>query len=310
VSAEVGELDRDALAGALEEDPDAAVELLADLARATDVTLRRAARALAAELLLPLARRGSDGPARGVRRLHTVPGGGVELDVDATVTRIAEGDGRPGRPVADGDQRGGDGHAGGRRRFGVDARDLRWRAWRQPGRAMVLLVDASGSVVGRPLATAVMTAAALASRLGADDELAVIAFWSKAVVLRPIDAATPPISVLDALFDLRGGDTTDLAGGLRAALGEAGRARSATREVLVLTDGMANAGNDPVETATAAEASGAAVHVLGLSADPDALDRCQALAAAGAGRFAPLHRPADAPRAVASILDGLGQSSP
>src|SRR5262249_58772358 len=48
VSHEVGQLDRDAFAQLLAADPDAAVALLADLARATDRDLRAAARRLAA----------------------------------------------------------------------------------------------------------------------------------------------------------------------------------------------------------------------------------------------------------------------
>lgn len=279
MSAEVGELDVDALAGALDDDPDAAVDLLAGMARATDRELRRQARAVAAELLVPVARHGSARPSPGVRRLVTAAGGGLELDLDATFSLIAE------RPYP-------------------DASDLRWRAWRRPGRAYVLVVDASGSVTGRPLDTAVVCAAALASRLQPTDELAAVAFWSRAVVLRAMASAEPPAKVLDALFDLRGGDTTDLAGGLAAALAQAGQARSSQRELLVLTDGMANAGNDPVAVAATASTSGASVHVLGLSEEPEAVERCRALAGAGAGRFAPLLRAGDAGRAVAEVLDG------
>jgi Mg-chelatase subunit ChlD len=278
VSADVGELDAEALAGALEQDPDGAVELLAGMARATDRQLRERARRLAAELLVPVARHGADRARRGATRLTTSAKGGLELDIDATVERLAA------RPVP-----------------GAD--DLRWRTWRRPGRAYVLLVDASGSVTGRPLATAVVTAAALAARLRPGDELGVVAFWSKAVVLRPVTSPEPPGAVLDALFDLRGGDTTDLAGGLAAALQQAGRARAARREVLVLTDAMANAGQDPVAVAATAEASGSRLHVLGLSGDDEARRRGVALAGAGGGRYVSLLRTRDAVPAVAEVLE-------
>jgi len=253
--------------------------MLVDLARATDRDLRRAARALAAEVLVPLARRGGGTPQRGVRRLATVAGGGLELDLDATVQRLAS---RPS-PGAD---------------------DMRWRAWRRPGRAYVLVIDASGSVTGPPLATAVVSAAALVSRLAPDDELAVIAFWSRPVVLRSVGESEPASRVLDRLFDLRGGDTTDLAAALRAAVGEASLARCPSREVIVLTDGMANAGADPLPVASTAATSGARLHVLGLSEEPDAVGRCRALAGAGGGGYAPLLRPSSAPAALACVLDG------
>src|SRR5215470_13596620 len=56
VSHEVGQLDRDAFAQLLAADPDAAVALLADLARATDRDLRAAARRLAARVFFRLGR--------------------------------------------------------------------------------------------------------------------------------------------------------------------------------------------------------------------------------------------------------------
>ena len=64
VSHEVGQLDRDAFAQLLAADPDAAVALLADLARATDKDLRAAARRLAARVFFRLGRTGQK-PARG-----------------------------------------------------------------------------------------------------------------------------------------------------------------------------------------------------------------------------------------------------
>jgi Ca-activated chloride channel family protein len=246
------------------------------MARATDRVLRARARALAGELLLPVARHGGDQRRRGAVRLVTSARDGLDLDLDATVER-----------------------AGGGR---IGAEDLRWRRWERPGRAYVLLVDASGSVTGRPLATALVTAAALARRIGPDDQLAVVAFWSRAVVLRPVTSVEPATGVLDALFDLRGGDTTDLAGGLRAALAEAGRAVAGQRDVIALTDGMANAGDDPVEVAATAAAAGSRVHVLSLSDDASAVGACLAVAAAGGGRVAALPRPSVAPQALADIL--------
>ena len=157
-------------------------------------------------------------------------------------------------------------------------------------------------VVKSPLATAVVTAAALACRCGPDDELAIVAFWSVAVVLRRITSVEAPLHVLDALFDLRGGDTTDLAGGLRAALAQAVMARPGRRDILVLTDGLATAGDDPVSVAATASAHGAAVHVLALTVDAEATDACHRIADAGGGRMAALLHPADAPAAVAEVL--------
>ena len=279
VSPEVGALDEAALAGALEEDIDAGVSMLIDLTRATDPRLRDRARMVAASLVVPAARVPGPSVAGGSARIGPVRGGGVDLDLDATLERAEIPDARS-----------------------IRADDLRWRGWRRPGRATVLLVDASGSVTGPPLAAAVVTAAALAARTGPSDELAVVAFWSRAVVLRRMDDPAPPARVVDRLLALRGGDTTDLAGGLRAALTEVARSTAGRRDVVVLTDGMANEGGDPMPVAASAPALGAAVHVMALSPDEEAEAACRALAGAGGGRFATLRRAADAPEAVAAVL--------
>lgn len=275
VSPEVGALDAAVLAGVMEDDLDEGVSLLVDLSRATDPKLRDAARRLAASLVVPAARVPGPSVGGGSARLATVRDAGVDLDLDATLERLGE-------------------HPS------LRAEDLRWRGWRRPGRGVVLLVDASGSVIGAPLTTAVVCAGALAARSSAQDELAVIAFWSRAVVLRHMRDPSPPSSVLERLLGLRGGDTTDLAGGLRAALAQAVQSGAARRDVIVLTDGMANEGSDPL--AVAAAAGAVRIHVLGLSQDPDSQEACEALAGAGGGRAVTLTRAAEAPAAVADIL--------
>jgi Mg-chelatase subunit ChlD len=277
VSPEVGALDEAALAGALEDDLDEGVSLLVDLARATDPKLREKARRLAASLLVPAARIPGPSSPGGSARIGPVREAGVDLDLDATLDGLAE------HPE-------------------LRPEDLRWRGWRRPGRAVVLLVDASGSVTGPPLTTAIVTAAALAARSGPLDELAVVAFWSQAVVLRHVRDPAPPAHAVDRLLALRGGDTTDLAGGLTAALSQVGAARAGRRDVLVLTDGLANEGRDPRAVAASAAGMGAPVHVMALSPDEEAMAACRALAAAGGGRLVVLHRAADAPAAVAGVL--------
>jgi Mg-chelatase subunit ChlD len=277
VSPEVGVLDEAALAGALSEDVEAGVSLLLDLSRATDPKLRDRARRLAISLVVPAARTGGRALGGGATRMGPVRHGGIDLDLDATLERLAE-------------------------RTHLQAEDLRWRGWRRPGRSVVLVVDASGSVSGPALCTAVVTAGALAARLGPADELAVVAFWSRAVILRHMRDPSPPASVIDRLMALRGGDTTDLVGGLRAALVQLGSATNGRRDVIVLTDGMANEGGDPVPVAATAGMAGAHLHVLGLSAEPDSRAAGEALAGAGGGRMAVVTGAAQAPAAIDALL--------
>jgi Mg-chelatase subunit ChlD len=166
----------------------------------------------------------------------------------------------------------------------------------------VLLVDASGSVAGDELAVAVLTASALAQRMRPDDELAVVAFWSRAVVLRPLSADPRTDVVVDRLFDLRGGGTTDLDLGLRTAAAQLARSRAATRDVLLLSDGVPTESPDPLPAAAALVRAGARLHVLSLSAEPESEAGCAALAATGGGRVASLLRATDAPAAVRTVL--------
>ncbi|MGY1840375.1 MULTISPECIES: vWA domain-containing protein [unclassified Modestobacter] len=278
VSPEAGQLDEAALAELAGRDPDAAVRLLTALGRAVDPALRAAARALAARLPVTAPRRGlpdRPGSRRVVTRRDPT---GSDVDLDATLAA-----------------RGAEPH--------WRAEHLHTRGWRATGRACVLLVDASGSVAGDELAAAVLTASALTQRMRPGDELAVVAFWSTAVVLQPLSAVARPELVVDRLFDLRGGGTTDLDLALRTAGRELARTRTAARDVLLLSDGMPTDSPDPRPAAAALVRAGARLHVLGLSTDPESVANCATLAAAGGGRSAPLHRPAQAPAAVRALLD-------
>lgn len=275
---EAGSLDVEALASAAGEDLDGALELLVDLAKATNVNVRRDARRLALRLTLSSARTGMVHRA-GAARLRTVsdPLAGVDLDLDATLARV---DVSPR----------------------LRAEDLRVRAWRTPATAYVVLLDASGSVAGSPISAALVTAAALSARMSPGDQLAVVVFWSQSVVLRAIGSTSPADELVEALLTLRCGGTTDLGLGLRTALRQATSARPVRRELLLLSDGIVTAGLDPLPLAREAPSAGARLHVLRLSEEPDSVSACSRLARAGGGRHAPLLRPSDAPAAISHVL--------
>ncbi|MGY1705273.1 VWA domain-containing protein [Geodermatophilus sp. SYSU D00697] len=247
------------------------------MGRAFDPTLRAAARALACRLPVGTPRAGvPDRP--GTRRVVTRRDDtGSDIDLDATLAA-----------------RGAEPH--------WRAEHLHTRGWRSTGRACVLLVDASGSVAGDELAVAVLTASALAQRMRPGDELAVVAFWSRAVVLRTLSTDPRTDVVIDRLFDLDGGGTTDLDLGLRTAAAQLAGSRAAARDVLLLSDGVPTDSPDPLPAAAALARAGAHLHVLSLSEEPESVARCAALAAAGDGRVAPLLRPTQAPAAVRTLL--------
>lgn len=277
VSPEAGHLDAEAVADLAARDPDAALRVLAAMARAFDPAVRAAARSLAARLPVGNPRTGTadrPGTSRVVTRREPT---GSDVDLDATLAA-----------------RGSEPH--------WRAEHLHTRGWRSTGRAVVLLVDASGSVAGDELAAAVLTASALVQRMRPGDELGVVAFWSKAVVLRPLSADPRVDLVVDRLCDLRGGGTTDLELALQTAAAQVARSRAADRQVLLLSDGIATDSPDPVNAAAALARIPARLQVLALSDEEEAMTSCAALAGAGAGKVAALHRPSMAPAAVRELL--------
>lgn len=231
ISPEVGELDEQALSDALDEDPDEVLSLLADLTGATDQRLRARAREIAGRLFLDLARTGPARP-RGVGRMveqaYRIDGG--DLDLDASIEEIvaARAEGRV-----------------------VDPDRLAMRAWTTPQTALCVLVDRSGSMSGRPLATAALAAAAASLR--ARDDYSVISFARRPVVVKSQDLARPVVEVVDAVLALRGSGTTDLAAALLAAAEQLARSTARRRLVILLSDCRSTEPGDAVAAADAIE---------------------------------------------------------
>jgi len=227
VSPEVGELDESAVEEGMRDDPDEMLAMLADLVGATDRRLRELAKRLAGKLFIDIARRGPVRP-RGVgvlRELPYRPDGG-DLDIDASMEAILEGRGAT-----------------------IDAERLRVRGWVRPSTALCLLVDRSGSMGGKPLATAALAAAAVSSR--SPEDYSVLAFGKHVVVAK--GQLTPKSSdlVVTDVLSLRGFGTTDLAGALRVAGEQLSRSRAGRKVTVLLSDCRATVDGDPVAAAAA-----------------------------------------------------------
>ncbi len=227
ISPEVGELDEDELSGAMAADPDATLALLADLVGATDERLRALARQLAGRLFFDIAQRGPT-RSRGIGRLQGMPyrPDGGDLDIDASIDAIAEG--RAGM---------------------IDAERLRVRGWVRPSTAMCLMVDRSGSMGGRPLATAALAAAAVATRSPAD--YSVLAFGKDVVVAKSQLTPKPGDAVVTDILSLRGFGTTDLASALRAAGEQLARSHAGRKVAVLLSDCRSTVDGDPMVAAQA-----------------------------------------------------------
>lgn len=227
VSSEVGELDEDAFAEALAEDPDEALALLADMAAATDEKLRRLARSLAGRIFTDLARRGAasrSGAARLTRaRADRAEG---DLDLERSLDHLVEA------------------RAAG---SAVEASELVVTTWRRPDTALCLLVDRSGSMQGSRLATAAISAAAALYSRTADSS--VIAFADEPIVLKEQNSERSAGAVVDDLLALRGSGVTNLAAALRTARNQLATSNAARKVTIVLSDCRVTAGGDAVPQA-------------------------------------------------------------
>jgi magnesium chelatase subunit D len=295
VSPEAGELDPAAFDAAAARDPEAAAALLADLAVATDPALRAAARRLAGRVFLRL---GRVGPARsrGTRRLG--PSRSLEGDLDLDRTLDGWDPDRSGRPGAD---------------------DLVTRSWTAHRRAVCLVVDISGSMQGLAVALAAVSAAGvvLANEHGPPRlQPSVLAFGAGVRVLQAQGVRRAPEELLAELVALRGHGTTDLAAGLRAAAAQLASAVADERTVVLLSDCLHTAGDDPAGAlggidrlhvlvplpgAAGGAADGAADGAAGAAVSAAEL-AAAALAARAGGRVQTVRRLADVGPALTRIL--------
>jgi hypothetical protein len=274
ISPEVGTIDEDALAKALEQNPDDTLALLADLTGATDEKLRDLARRLAGQLFLDLARRGPARP-RGVGRLTTQPyrPDGGDLDVDASLDALVTARTTGSAPDPD---------------------ELKVRAWSTPATAVCLLVDRSGSMGGAPLATAAVTASAVAFR--APDDYSVLSFGKDVVAAKSQDATKSSEEVVDAVLALRGFGTTDITGALRAAAEQLSRSRAGRKITVLLSDCRATVPGDAVAAASMLD------ELVVVAPETDSEDAFAFGIRTGA-RVTTVTGPSDAPASLARVFD-------
>lgn len=267
-------LDDEAFTAALTQRPDETMVLLADMSRATDESLRAAARRLATRVVLDLGRAGRPRD-RGIGTLRGVPADrGGDLDLDASLGAVADA-------------------RAARRPVRLD--ELTARTWARPTLALCLLVDASGSMGGARLAAAALTAAACAWRAPGDH--AVLAFAREVTVLRAMDSRRPTSEVVDRVLGLRGHGVTGLAGALRAAADQLVRTRASRRVVVLLSDCRATDDDDPVPAATR-------LPELLVLAPADDHDQAKDLALRAGARWSAISGPADAPAALTALMTG------
>jgi Mg-chelatase subunit ChlD len=273
VSPEVGELDEAAIDEAMQDDPDETMAMLADLTAATDPKLRELARRLAGLLFLDVSRRGPNRP-RGIGKIVEQPyrPDAGDLDIDASIDAIVAA--------------GGVGSA-------LDPERLRVRGWAKPGTALCLMVDRSGSMGGKPLATSAVAAAAVAWR--APRDYSVVAFGKDVIVAKSQDAEKSGERVVNDVLALRGFGTTDLTAALRAAADQLSRSRAGRKVAILLSDCRSTVDGDPI-------AAAAGLTELVIIAPEGDSDEADAFARRVGARLTTAAGPASVAEALASVL--------
>jgi Mg-chelatase subunit ChlD len=257
-------------------EPQEALELLVDVARAVEPDLREAARRLAGRVLVrfahsPSTSTGSAGVGR-LRRTAYQPG--MDIDLDGSLEPLLEARAVGAVPA-------------------VGA--LSGEAWARRSTAVCLLVDRSGSMGGSRVLAAALAAAAVAQRT--DDDYSVIAFADDAVVVKAQQEERRAEAVVDDLLALVGYGMTDVALALRTARAELSRSPASRRVVILLSDCRSTNGDDPLSVAIELDE----VHVLAPAGDTDEAER---LARAGGGRCVELSGPLAVPAALCVLVQG------
>jgi Mg-chelatase subunit ChlD len=185
-----------------------------------DIETLRRVRQIASRLSVARPRRDITA-RRGAGELTSVRyrGGSDDIDLDRTLDQLVE------HPVPEDD-------------------DIIVREQIRTRRSVVLLVDVSGSMRGERIRTAAATVGALASELVRDD-LAVVAFWSDALVLSHLGQRVPPQRLLDTLLRVVAKGLTNIAFPLQVAARELQRVPARDARVVLLSDCVHNAGPDP-----------------------------------------------------------------
>jgi Mg-chelatase subunit ChlD len=239
-----------------------------------DPAVRAAAREIAARLWIP--RAPDQAMRRGAGMLRSMPyrGGLDDIDLDRTLEVMTE------RPT-------------------LEDEDIIIRERVRASRAVVLVVDASGSMRDERIRTAAATVGALASELNRDD-LAVLTFWSDAAWLSHFGSAVAPQQLLDALVTMPARGLTNLELPLRQAARELALRPGNHPRVILLSDCVHNAGPDPRPAAAGLPRLDILLDIVG---ERD-IELARELAGLGRGRLRPISSHRDVAPALTELFAG------
>jgi len=170
----------------------------------------------------------------------------------------------------------------------------------EPGRrrrAYVIILDESGSMKGSKAVAAAVAAAALLLNLPPGDEGGIVTFADAARIILPMGAPVAWDEVISTILDINPDGCTDITAALEVGLTQLALSHAKDKIGVVVTDGWANVGPDPVPLAT----KFSHLHILTLPGGDANL--CRQMAQAGRSQAVPVRDLMDLPHALRSCLN-------
>ena len=162
----------------------------------------------------------------------------------------------------------------------------------------VLVLDASGSMMGERNINAALSAAVMAYSMR-QDKFAVIAFNTKAFLIKGIKDDLPIEEIMDRILDLEAVGYTNIEDGLKMGALQIKDLKTRFKWAILLTDGAYNKGDDPRYLCKHYEK----LHVINLPGGKKWGQRvCKDLARLGGGRYVTVSSYNEVPRALMKIM--------
>ncbi len=162
----------------------------------------------------------------------------------------------------------------------------------------MLILDASGSMMGERNINAALSAAVMAYSMR-QDKFGVIAFNTRAFLIKGMKDQLPIQDIMDKILDLEAVGYTNIEDGLKQGAIELKSLKSRFKWAILLTDGAYNKGDDPRYLCKQFEK----LHVINLPGGKKWGERvCKDLARLGGGRYVVVRSYQEVPRALMKIL--------
>ncbi len=162
----------------------------------------------------------------------------------------------------------------------------------------VLILDASGSMMGERNINAALSAAVMAYSMR-QDKFGVIAFNTKAFLIKGIKEDLPIQEIMDKILDLEAVGYTNIEDALKMGALQIKNLKTRFKWAILLTDGAYNKGEDPRYLCKQYEK----LHVINLPGGKKWGQRvCKDLARLGGGRYVVVRSYHEVPRALMKIL--------